>query len=229
MEVSFDKQKRDKLVQLLKCRPAEMNQELTKLKLCREKIKEPQFLWIFLLQGAATLGGNRGADHLFGDPKHMESLTFDKLAAFSDKSALIDHLEGVFKVCKFRYAQKKAQEMAYNVDLINKMGGAVKVGQMALKLKGKRVKMKFIQKFKGVGAKYGRNFWMDIYDPDFYDAIALDERVAKVSKALQIDEDEPYNLRERFYLQIAKEAGLQGWELDRLLFNFNDYFIKALF
>jgi len=228
MEISFDEKKREKLVDLLKNRPSSMNEKLAEMKRCRERIQDPQFVWTFLLQSAATLGGNRGAEYLFANPDHLKALAFDKLAEFEDAAKLEDHLLSVFNKCKFRYAERKAEQMTKNVALIKKMGGITAVCQSALKLKGKRAKIKFIQQFQGVGDKYGRNFWMDVYDPDFYDAIALDDRMSKVSEALKIDEDEPYALREKFYLKIAKEAGVQGWELDRLLFNFNDYFLKEL-
>jgi hypothetical protein len=37
-----------------------------------------------------------------------------------------------------------------------------------------------------------------------------------------------YQDHEGFYLNIAKEAGIEGWELDRLIFEHRDEFLNAL-
>jgi len=68
---------------------------------------------------------------------------------------------------------------------------------------------------------------MDVYDSDFHDSIALDTRVQNITKALGFVFSN-YHEGEVFYQGIAKEAGINCWELDRLLFNFNDYFLTNL-
>jgi len=37
-----------------------------------------------------------------------------------------------------------------------------------------------------------------------------------------------YGQAESFYCAIAKDAGLEPWELDRLLYNFTDYFLDII-
>jgi hypothetical protein len=37
-----------------------------------------------------------------------------------------------------------------------------------------------------------------------------------------------YEEKGRFYREIAQQAGLQGWELDRLLYNYTDHFLAAI-
>ncbi len=70
---------------------------------------------------------------------------------------------------------------------------------------------------------------MDVYHRDFHDAIAVDERIKKITKALGYSfKPAEYDEHERFYQDIAKKAGLQGWELDRLLFNYTDHFLAAI-
>lgn len=58
---------------------------------------------------------------------------------------------------------------------------------------------------------------MDVYHEDFRDSIAIDERVKKVTEALGRHFD-TYEEHERFYLGIAEQAGLNGWELDRIMY-----------
>lgn len=100
------------------------------------------------------------------------------------------------------------------------MGGPERVKEKLLSLPGREKKISFLMMFPGIGEKYARNIMMDVYHEDFRDSIAIDERIKKVSKALGVQFDS-YDEHEEFYLQVAKEAGINGWELDRLLFNFN--------
>ena len=62
---------------------------------------------------------------------------------------------------------------------------------------------------------------MDVYHPDFKNYIAIDERIKKITRALGL-EFRAYEPEEQFYLYVAKRAGLEGWELDRMLYGFRD-------
>jgi hypothetical protein len=84
-----------------------------------------------------------------------------------------------------------------------------------------------MRQFAGIGDKYARNIWMDVYDPDFRTTIAIDERIKRISAALGVT-FRTYADHERFYQDIAHEAGLDGWDLDRLLYNFRDDIIMTL-
>jgi hypothetical protein len=68
--------------------------------------------------------------------------------------------------------------------------------------------------FMGSGDKYARNIWMDVYDEDFRNAIAVDERIKAVTRALGFA-FKRYRDHEAFYCSVATEAGLEPWELDR--------------
>ncbi|KAF0237350.1 MAG: hypothetical protein FD181_1916 [Prolixibacteraceae bacterium] len=61
---------------------------------------------------------------------------------------------------------------------------------------------------------------MDVYHEDFRDSIATDVRIKSISEILGL-EFNSYSQHESFYLKIAKNVGINGWELDRLLFNFS--------
>ena len=81
--------------------------------------------------------------------------------------------------------------------------------------------------FSGVGLKYARNIWISAYDPDFRDAIAVDDRVKKVTRALGYS-FRTYEEHERFYQGVAAETGLEPWEVDRLLYHHQKEFLAAI-
>jgi endonuclease III len=110
---------------------------------------------------------------------------------------------------------------------VEKMGGPQNAKMQALAQEGKEAKIAFMNRFHGIGPKFARNIWMDAYHPDFHDTIAVDLRIKKVTKALGYS-FKSYEQEERFYQEIAKEAGLQGWETDRLLYEYTDHFTSAI-
>jgi hypothetical protein len=85
----------------------------------------------------------------------------------------------------------------------------------------------WLKQFDGIGDKYARNLMMDVYHPDFRDSISVDERVRKVSAALGF-RFESYAAHEAFYLGVARAAGLNGWEVDRLLYRCKDEVIRRV-
>ena len=62
---------------------------------------------------------------------------------------------------------------------------------------------------------------MDAHHREFRDSIAYDERLKKVAKALGLKFGR-YEEAEQFFLDVADASGLNGWELDRLLYNGTD-------
>ena len=68
---------------------------------------------------------------------------------------------------------------------------------------------------------------IDAYHPDFRDTMAIDLRIRKITEALGYS-FKTYEEEERLYQDIAKEADLQGWEVDRLLYEYTDRFLSAI-
>ena len=68
---------------------------------------------------------------------------------------------------------------------------------------------------------------MDVYHPEFRDSIAVDIRIQKISDELGL-QFENYADHEFFYVDSAHRAGLNGWEIDRLLYNYNTEVISLL-
>jgi len=58
-------------------------------------------------------------------------------------------------------------------------------------------------------------------------SIAIDARIKKVARELGVTTSS-HPQAECFFLSAAREAGLNGWELDRLLYNFTGEVLAAL-
>jgi hypothetical protein len=200
-----------------------MEERLAELKrFGQQNLQREDFIWHHLLQSFATMGNSRGARGLIGDKSNYERVTFEALALL-DATARREELDEVLRLAKVRMPDKKATWLDENFEMIQDMGGPAEVKQKALAQVGKKAKIAFLKRFKGIGPKYGRNIWMDVYHPDFYDAIAVDERIKGISRLLGYD-FESYAAHERFYLEVAAEANLQGWEVDRLLYNYRPHY-----
>jgi hypothetical protein len=122
---------------------------------------------------------------------------------------------------------KKAAWLGLNHEMIVEIGGPEEARRQALAQNGREGKVAFMQRFHGIGDKYARNIWMDVYHPDFRNAIAVDERIKRVTEALGYS-FKNYAGHEHFYQEIAREASLEGWEVDRLLYNHLDEFLADI-
>ena len=129
----------------------------------------------------------------------------------------------VRRVCreaKVRMPDTKANYILRCFDYVKQLGGLEAAKAKLLTQPGREAKIRFLQTFPGIGPKYARNIMMDVYHEDFRDSIALDSRIKAISDLLGISFSS-YIKHESFYLTVARDAGINGWELDRLLFNFN--------
>ena len=119
---------------------------------------------------------------------------------------------------------KKAQYILGCFDIIEGIGGPEEAKDILLRLKGMDAKIRYLNSFPGIGEKYARNIMMDVYHEDFRESIAVDARIKTLSDALGLSFSD-FSSHEAFYLKVARRAGLNGWELDRLIYNFRDEFI----
>lgn len=219
--------KRQALVDALKAiTPQEMDEMLGSREVDYEAVGRPDFIWHFLLQSFATMGNARGWDGLIGNRDNYDRVTFGTLSGLNNTERL-KTLDEVLRVAKVRMPGKKAVSLNRNYQMIVEMGGLEEARRQALAQEGMESKIAFMKHFHGIGDKYARNIWMDVRHPDFRDTIAVDERIKKVTQALGYT-FRTYKEHESFYQDIAKEAGLSGWELDRLLYNYTDKFLAAI-
>lgn len=218
---------RARLVAVLASPTAQMAAGLAAKKVrAAELAARDDVLWYLLLQSMSTLQSSAGHLHIFPGPdkEPLSRITYGALGALSARrreEVLVDAF------VKVRYGQIKAVRLAQNFDAIERMGGLQEATRLMRALKGADAKVAWVRRFHGIGEKYARNFWMDLRDSDFNDSIAVDSRLMSVGKILGMN-DTDYRGQERFFLALAEEAGISGWEADRLIYNFReDLLIEA--
>jgi hypothetical protein len=188
--------------------------------------KREDLVWYLLLQSFATMGNSRGWAGLFETPGLLDEVSFSVLGRCSAATRR-PRIEGVLRRARVRMPVQKAKWLAANFQTIARAGGVRKVTRDALRLRTKEAKYQFMDKFAGIGPKYARNVWMDIYDRSFRDTIAIDERIKSITAALGYS-FRSYDDHEAFYQGVAQAAHLKPWEVDRLLYGFKDYFLKRI-
>jgi hypothetical protein len=190
---------------------------LDELKSWERHIDRPDFLWHFLLQSFGTMGRAAGWAGL-SKPENYNRVRYEALGALpaAERAAVA---ERACRDGKVRMPSIKAGYIAGCFERIQKMGGPDAAKKQLFALRGRDAKIQFLKGFPGIGDKYARNILMDVYHSDFRDSIAVDARIKDLSRSLGL-EFSNYTEHEQFYLDVAREAGLNGWELDRLIFNY---------
>ena len=218
----------DRLLKVVKPLAAEKGKELESFKRGRRGLKRPDFIWHYLLQSFATMGRASGAKGLIQNQDNYQRVTFATLDALTSKKRE-KQVHDVCHAAKVRMPDTKARYILECFDYVKSMGGPEKAKGLLLAQSGKDAKIKFLKTFRGIGPKYARNIMMDVYHKEFRDSIALDVRIKSISRDLGLTfSDSDYTEHEGFYLDVAHSVGLNGWELDRLLFNFGDEVKKRL-
>lgn len=185
--------------------------------------KQPDILWRRLCSVTATSGSSVNAEAFM--QRYETDLRFEALPKTSRaRTKVIQSVLASAKVPRMR--KRKADDLSENYKIVSALGGPVQATKIMLSLSGKKEKQAWVRQFRGVGQKYSNDIWMSIHDPDFNDAIALDARVKGFAKALGFDVKS--SKLEVELLEFAKNCGLSGWELDRLIYNFGSLIIKTL-
>jgi hypothetical protein len=219
--------KRSLLVSKLRNLPEHMSLHISqRMDEAVELRKKPDLLWVLLLQSAATRGNSHGWEGLFANADRLESVMYPALRKIGSE-AREEQLHTAFADAGLRMPNKKAAEMAANFERIEIMGGVETATVNMLALPTREAKFQFMTRFKGIADKYGRNVWMDIYDPHFRDSIAVDDRLKNMAESMGFRSTN-YRTADDFYGDIAQEAGLEPWVVDRLLYHFKDEFLVLL-
>lgn len=217
---------RSKLVYALQNRPEYMDEKLELLKAEQHQLERTDYLWHALLVSFSTMGNSRGFGGLIEDENNYKRIAYQELEGMSAEQR-VQRLEETLSQAKVRMPFQKAQWLSANFVALQSMGGLEAAKQSALAQPGAKAKIRFMKQFSGIGDKYARNLWMDVYHPDFHESIAIDDRINKISVAMGCKFNN-YEEQEKFFLDIAHDADLQGWELDRLLYNYRDYYLHQL-
>jgi hypothetical protein len=195
------------------------NKQFIAKELARSKdLATPDFLWHVLLLSFSTMGGEWGKRGLIDNKDNYRRVTYDVLAKLAP-AARETQVRRVCLTAGIRMPNKKADYILACFDRIKLLGGPTAATALLLAQPKRDGKILFLKQFRGIGDKYARNMMMDVYHKDFRESIALDVRILAVSQVLGLS-FASYVEHELFYLGVAKDAGLNGWKLDRLLFNY---------
>lgn len=215
------------LVSVLGDLPEDVRSRLRELKAEAAQLRRRQDLvWFLLLDAMSTWGNSRGHDGLIKDGDNFQRVTFRVLKPLAPRVRRAQ-LGIVLRAAKVRMPDRKAEYLARNFDQIEALGGLAAVKKAMFDLKGRNAKIEFLRRFHGIGEKYARDCWMNLKDPDFEDCVALDVRVLRVERLLGSDRG-GYAGREQSLVGLAHDAGLSGWELDRILYNYSGWVLEAL-
>ncbi len=225
-ESSSGDRKEAALIRAFRDRTPEMEEWVGRMSDPDPKYEREDFVWHLLLQSFATWGSSRGFDGLINTEENYRRVTYGRLKEIPAEQRP-GHIEEVLRDATVRYPESKSKYLSENVELISEMGGLQAAREEALGRPGAEAKIEFMKQFKGIGDKYARNIWMDARHPDFQNKIALDQRIRGITELLG-REFSSYEAEESFYLSLAEEAGLSGWELDRLLYNFTEHFEASI-
>jgi hypothetical protein len=227
METNFTRAQRDLALVIKRlARRDYVRTKLAELKLHRGDLKRADFVWHKLLTSFATMGNSRGAQGLIRTAENYERVTFDALQQKPAKRR-INELNAVLRRAKVRMPSKKAVWLVRNHDRITKLGGLKRAKVILMGRAGPDGKIAFWQEFDGIGPKYARNIMMDVYHTEFRNFVAVDKRIKGISPLLGL-KFQKYRDEERFYLEVAKKARLNGWDLDRIIYWFRDEVVDGL-
>lgn len=219
--------KRARLIRALRRLDPDKEQALAKTKADAEVLRQQRdLLWRLLVGAMSTLGNSRGYKKMFGAPGLYREVSFAVLEGLTE-AGREKKLERTLSRATVLWSRKKAVWLNRNFERIQELGGVHRANQQALALPDRTAKMQFMRQFSGIGEKYARDVWMDIHDPHFRDTIALDVNVKKITAALGYSFGS-YEEEERFFRKIAQKAERELWEADRLLYQFNDDFLRVI-
>lgn len=198
--------------------------ELEALAARRSEIGESGWLWRILLESWSTHGGSRGYEGLMSHPR-LGELSYERMVrrSVARRAAVA---EPIFREAAVRYPKEKAKSLAASVDVVKRQGGPDAARDALFRCSGAPEKIRFLRQYQGIGPKYARNILMTVVDPDLRHSIAVDARITKLARALGLSGGRAEI--ERALLQVAEEAGLEGWQLDRLIYGHLDEFLAAL-
>lgn len=213
-------QARKKVAAVLKKLASEQRSYLAKLKRKHQpEFERYDFVWLALLRSFSTMGSSRGSKGLSAADT-LRNVGFEALKN-QRPSERQKVLLKALRSARVRWPKKKAEWLERDFQRIEELGGPKRAKRALLSAQGCERKINFLRTFEGIGPKYARNIMMDVYHDEFRDRVALDARIQEISRLLGLSFN-GYEEHEQFYLDSAHDAGLNGWELDRLIYNFKD-------
>ena len=183
-----------------------------------------------VISAATTVQGVKSREYMIAN-FDVEAWSFGSFLKEKARVAYTKNLIGAKSDSNFRVKRI--------VESFNEIGSLENLKKMQIDFKTLRTRDEKIDalkksKLKGFGPKYARNFWMDFCDPEFVDGtFALDSRLQKFIAVVwphfdsaegkkligaAVGDENLYRKIEIAMNNIAKEADVISWEMDRLLF-----------
>jgi hypothetical protein len=191
-----------------------------------KNFENPNWLWESLLGAFAVMGRSTGAQDLLWDQERHNQVSYDELKNISRRERKKTLIRTLRSARRLRMPDKKAKWLLTAFDYISIWMGGPANGKALLMAQPKlERKLDFLQLFEGIGPKSSRNMLMNAYlEPN---TIAIDARIKSISKALGLSFPN-YEDHQQFYLEVARDAGIDGWSLDRLMYNYTKEFLSGL-
>ncbi|APE95692.1 hypothetical protein [Halodesulfurarchaeum formicicum] len=194
--------------------------------------KRDDAMWFELVLSLATQGSSRGAQLVIDENDNIvqeryEQVSFETIDQMSPENRH-EKIKPVLLDANVSYHNKKTEALIENFGLVKQDHGDPKGLKEEYRQKDSaNEKIKFLKKFKLIGPKYARNIGMDLYHPDFRNYIAIDSRIKNIFEMIGFDyEGYSYEEQEEFLKSIADDLEIEPWELDRILYNYENE-IKA--
>jgi hypothetical protein len=217
-----------KLIAAFRSIPQYMKNKLGQLKADGEQLRmRDDLLWYLLVSSIATMGRAKACETLSTNDDLRDAIAFSALLPLN-RSQRETVIRKTLAAAHVRMQGDKPAWLAANIAKIQKRyGNLASANAHMLSLRRREDKLNFIQEFDGIGEKYKQNVWMDLYDADFRNTVAADVRLKSVASKLGCDKPNQKNC-EAIFRDIAAKADLDMWDVDRLLFNFKDYFMQSV-
>jgi hypothetical protein len=178
--------------------------------------------WNGLVLSAATRGGSARWDRNV-KPRYERELSWAVIEGVTDG----ERRQRFETVGRFWRRTAKWLEVVYQ-HILDK-GGPPSIRATLASMDADAV-IAFWRAFLDIGDKYARNMMMDVYDRRFRDGrFAVDSRIKALLPGLGYQGRNLYVAQEGFLNALASDVAIEGWELDRLLYQANNQIAEALY
>ena len=180
-------------------------------------------LRLALCQSFATMGNARGWDGLIGNEENYNKVTFEALSAL-DRVERLEHLDEVLRASKVRMPAKKAVWLDLDYEMIIEMGGPEAARRQALAQDGREGRSLTTL------PRHRRQVRQEHLDGRLPPRLPRRHSRGRAHQArngsLELVQELP---RTRALLPgDREEANLEGWEVDRLLYNHRGEFLAII-
>lgn len=221
--------KRNLLIQALINRPNDQIQRLIELENHALMLtQKDDWLWHLLLSSMSTMGNSRGYAGLIENMDNYALVSYNNLLPL-DQATRLNNIQLGLSNANVRRYKLKTKWLLKNYEFIQDCGGVETIQNFILQSVGRDCKIQLLKLFEGIGDKYARNIFMDMCHEDFINSVAIDERLIDISDSLEIARNQiSYLEHENLFIEIANDAGLNPWQMDRLLYNYTQYYLNSM-